>query len=273
MRKLSSLFFDEIRRLAGWSSQGHYSNLFAMPAQKPAAKLIGYTKAARALRRRGNPERAAVYRWYFKSAGDDVFLGVSTPLLRELAREFWLLPLGDVRRLMSSGVHDERSLGCAILRHRYEKGSEQDRERIFQFYVRNRRLVRSWDAVDDTAPSIVGPHLFKRDKKLLYQLARSSSLWERRIAVVSTLHFIRQGRVSHTLRLAKILLHDDEDLIHKATGWMLREVGKRDLPALKNFLKADAGTMPRTMLRYAIERFPEPERQKWLQTVGPSRKR
>jgi 3-methyladenine DNA glycosylase AlkD len=235
-----------------------------VPVPKPATKLIGYTKAARALRQRGNPERAAVYRWYFKSAGDDVFLGVATPVLRELAREFHLLPLTDVRRLMTSGVHDERSLGCAILRRRYEKGAEPDREKIFRFYVHNRRLVRSWDAVDDTAPNIVGPHLLTRDKKLLYQLARSSSLWERRIAMVSTLCFIRQGRVSDTLRLAKILLHDDEDLIHKATGWMLREVGKRDLPALKRFLKAHAATMPRTMLRYAIERFPEPERIRYL---------
>jgi DNA alkylation repair enzyme len=116
-----------------------YGNLFAMPVPKPATKLIGYTKVARALRRRGNPERAAVYRWYFKSAGDDVFLGVATPVLRELAREFQSLPLRDVPRLMTAGVHDERSLGCAILRRRYEKGTEPDREKIFLFYVHKRR--------------------------------------------------------------------------------------------------------------------------------------
>jgi 3-methyladenine DNA glycosylase AlkD len=187
------------------------------------------------------------------------------PILRQLAREFESLPLAALGRLMRSRVHDQRLLACAILHRRYERGSEGEREKIFAFYVRSRRLVRSWDAVDGTAPTIVGPHLLKRDKKLLYQWARSSSLWERRIAMVATLHFIRQGNVADTLRLARILLHDEEDLIHKAAGWMLREVGKRDPSTLRGFLKVHADSMPRTMLRYAIERFPERERQRWLQ--------
>jgi 3-methyladenine DNA glycosylase AlkD len=217
------------------------------------------------LRRHADPARSAVHRWYFKGAEDEVFLGITVPILRQMAREFELLPLLDIRRLMTSKVHDERLLGCAILQRRYERGSDRAREKIFAFLVRHRRQVRSWDAVDGVAPNIVGPHLLKRDKKLLYQWARSSSLWERRIAMVSTLHFIRHGNIADTLRLARILLHDEEDLIHKATGWMLREVGKRDPPALKKFLKEHAATMPRTMLRYAIERFPERERQRWLQ--------
>jgi len=235
-----------------------------MPAARPITKPLGYTKAARALRSHADPTKAAVYRWYFKHVDDDVFLGVTTPILRGLGREFYQLPLTEIRKLMRSGVHEERSLAGAILRRRYEKGSEAERAKIFDFYVRHRRLVRSWDTVDDTAPNIVGPHLLQRDKKLLYQLARSPNLWERRTAMVATLHFIRHGRFADTIKLAKILLHDQEDLIHKATGWMLREVGKRDLPALKKFLKTHCRTMPRTMLRYAIERFPERERVKYL---------
>ena len=236
-----------------------------MPGAKPRPVSIGYTKAVRVLRRHADPARSKVHRWYFKGAGDEIFLGLTVPILRELAREFEVLPLGDVRRLMTSKVHDQRLLGCAILERRYARGSDGERERIFAFYVRNRHLVSSWDAVDGTAPNIVGPHLLKREKKLLYQWAQSSSLWERRIAMVATLHFIRHGNVADTLRLARILLHDEEDLIHKATGWMLREVGKRDSAALRKFLKAHADSMPRTMLRYAIERFPERERQRWLQ--------
>jgi 3-methyladenine DNA glycosylase AlkD len=196
-----------------------------------------------------------------------VFLGVTTPLLRGLAREFMLLPLNDVRRLMQSRVHDEQSLGVAILRRRFEKGSEAEQETVFRFYVRHRRLVCSWDAVDDSAPNIVGPYLLERNKKLLYQLARSPRLWDRRIAMVSTLYFIRRGHISDTLKLAEVLLDDEEDLIHKATGWMLREVGKQDLPALKRFLKTHRATMPRTMLRYAIEKFPDGERRRYLARV------
>jgi 3-methyladenine DNA glycosylase AlkD len=235
-----------------------------MPAAKRPARPIGYTKAARALRKHANPAKAVVYRGYFKDAGDQVFLGVTTPSLRKLAHEFSLLPLSDVRRLMQSRIHDEQSLAYAILRRRFEKGSEAKREKIFAFYVRNRRLVRSWDTVDDSAPNIVGPYLLNRDKALLYQLVRSSRLWDRRIVMVSTLHFIRRGNISHTLKLAEMLLDDKEDLIHKATGWMLREVGKQYWAALKKFLQAHCASMPRTMLRYAIERFPKRERIKYL---------
>jgi 3-methyladenine DNA glycosylase AlkD len=240
-----------------------YNSSISMPARL-IAKPLGYTKAARALRAHADPRKAEVYRWYFKHVGDDVFLGVTTPILRGLAREFYQLPLADVGRLMRSGVHEERSLAGAILRRRYEKSTEAGRAQIFNFYVRNRRLVRSWDTVDDTAPNILGPHLLRRDKKLLYRLAGSRNLWERRMAIVATLHFIRHGRVADTIKLAKLLVHDPEDLIHKATGWMLREVGKRDLPALKKFLKTHCRTMPRTMLRYAIERFPARERVRYM---------
>jgi 3-methyladenine DNA glycosylase AlkD len=189
---------------------------------------------------------------------------VSTPRLRAVAREYWQLPLKDIRKLMQSRIHEERSLANEILCIQFRKGDEQQQKKIFDFYVENRRFIREWDGVDGTAPYIVGPYLLNRSKKLLYELARSSRLWDRRIAMVSTLWFIRQGKVSDTLKLAKMLLGDDEDLIHKASGWMLREVGKQDVAALKKFLNAHCTVMPRTMLRYAIERFPEKVRKQYL---------
>ncbi|HET7872459.1 MAG TPA: DNA alkylation repair protein, partial [Terriglobales bacterium] len=193
-----------------------------------------------------------------------VFLGVSTKEMRQVAREFRDLSMPAVRRLMRSHVHEERSLAHAILRWKFDKGSEAMREKVFNFYIRHRGAIHSWDGVDDSAPYIVGPWLLQRDKSLLFELARSPRLWDRRIAMVSTLHFIRAGRFDETLQLAEILLGDREDLIHKACGWALREVGKKDNAALKRFLGHHYKTMPRTMLRYAIERFPERERQRYL---------
>jgi 3-methyladenine DNA glycosylase AlkD len=211
-----------------------------------------------------NSARAEVYRWYFKDPGQDIFLGVSTKDMRRVAREFRELALADVRRLMLSRVHEERSLAHAILRWKFEKGSAAEKEKIFNFYIRHRKTIHSWDGVDDSAPYIVGAHLLERDKSLLYQLARSARIWDRRIAMVATLWFIRHGHTEDTLNLAEMLLEDKEDLIHKACGWALREVGKKNLPALKEFLWQHCRTMPRTMLRYAIERFEESERQKYL---------
>ena len=234
-----------------------------MPASKSPSP-IGYTKARRALRVHADPARARVCRLYFKDPGKDVFLGVSTKEIRRVARDFRQLSVPDVRRLMCSRVHEERSLAHAILRWKFEKGCEADQMRIFNFYLRHRGTIHSWDGVDDSAPYIVGPYLLQRDKSPLYKLARSQRIWDRRIAIVATLWFIRQGHLSDTLKIAKILLKDKEDLIHKACGWALREVGKRDLTALKGFLKQHCRTMPRIMLRYAIERFEDPERRRYL---------
>ncbi len=165
---------------------------------------------------------------------------------------------------MGSVVHDERSLAHMILRIQFLKAGEAGQEKIFNFYLRNRRFIRDWDGVDDSAPYIVGPWLLTRDKSLLYGLAKSSRLWDRRIAIVSTWWFIRNGHVDDTFALAEILLHDSEDLIHKATGWMLREAGKKDLRAFEKFLRRHHATMPRTSLRYAIERFPPEKREVYL---------
>jgi 3-methyladenine DNA glycosylase AlkD len=224
-----------------------------------------YKNAVDALRRHADPEKAAFYPSYFKNCSDDIFLGVTVPRTRAIAKEYWkLLSLAEVRTLMRSKIHEERSLANEILCIQFKKSDEQQQKKIFEFYVRNRRFIREWDGVDGSAPYIIGPYLLDRNKKLLYELARSSRLWDRRIAIVSTLWFIRAGRISDTLRLAKMLLGDQEDLIHKATGWALREVGKRDPAALRKFLNMYCTKMPRTALRYAIERFPERERKKYL---------
>lgn len=227
-------------------------------------KNPNYAQAKKALRRHANPQKAKTYRGFFKNAEKDVFLGVTAPLMRQVAKDFWEMPLPDLRRLMASRVHDERSLANSVLVLKYRKGDEKTKNQIFDFYLKNRRFIQNWDGVDDSAPYIVGPHLLDKDRKVLFQLAGSKSLWDRRIAMVSTWWFIRQGDTVDSFKLAERFVKDEEDLMHKAVGWMLREAGKRDLGGLKKFLKRHHRTMPRTMLRYAIERFPEPERRKYL---------
>lgn len=227
------------------------------------ASLVKLQHARKALRAQADPRKARTHRPFFKETAD-VFLGVSAPRLRRVAREFNELLLRDIRALMNSNFHDERSLAHAILVLKYRKGDTAAQKEIFEFYIRNRKFIRSWDGVDDSAPYIAGPYLLKRNKKLLYALARSPRLWDRRIAMVTTWWFIRQGEVRDALNIARILLNDREDLIHKAAGWMLREAGKRDLQALERFLKAHHKSMSRTMLRYAIERFPERKRKAYL---------
>lgn len=220
-------------------------------------------RARKDLRALGDPRKARVHRGFFKETAD-IFLGVTTPEIRLLSRQYQGLGLGQLRALVKSPVREECSLGHAILVRQFRCGDARARKRIFDFYLRNRKYIHSWDGVDDSAPYIVGPYLLGRDKKILYELARSPRLWDRRIAIVSTWWFIRHGQLAVTLRIARMLLADEEDLIHKACGWMLREVGKRDSPRLKRFLRMHLDTMPRTTLRYAIERFPPEERGAWL---------
>jgi 3-methyladenine DNA glycosylase AlkD len=225
-------------------------------------EMLGQARAA--LESAANAAKAAVFRGFFMDTAGDVFLGVPTPTVRKIAKEFEDLPLRNLRTLMHSGVHEERALAHAILRRRFSQGSAKEQEFIYKFYLKNRTAIRAWDGVDDSAPYIVGAYLLNREKRMLSTLARSKRLWDRRIAIVSTGWFIRHGQTAVTFRIARMLLRDPEDLIHKATGWMLREAGKRDLAALKQFLKTYHQTMPRTMLRYAIERFPEKERRTYL---------
>lgn len=226
-------------------------------------ELVNLEGARKTLRSLANARKARTHRGFFKKT-DDIFLGVTTPQIRNLSRQYQDLPLRAVQQLMKSRVHDERSLAHAILVRKFKAADDRSQTRIFEFYVRNRKHIRSWDGVDDSAPYIVGPYLLRRNKRILHELARSKRLWDRRIAIVATWWFIRQGQTDTTLKLAHMLLNDDEDLIHKASGWMLREVGKRDLAALKSFLRAHSHRMPRTALRYALERFPQKERLMWL---------
>jgi 3-methyladenine DNA glycosylase AlkD len=222
------------------------------------------------LRDLADEDKARVLRRFFKTGpgeyGEgDIFLGLTVPQLRKLAREWRNTPDPELRDLISSPVHEERMLALFLLMREYGKGDRQRKKDIYTFYLSHARFVNNWDLVDLSAPHIVGDFLLNRSRKPLYRLARSESLWERRIAVLATFTFIRQGQFSDTLKIAEILLSDPEDLIRKAVGWMLREVGKRDIDVEEKFLKARYKEMPRTMLRYAIEKFAPPKRKLYLE--------
>jgi 3-methyladenine DNA glycosylase AlkD len=211
-----------------------------------------------------NKAKAINYRNFFKNSKDDLFLGITAATIRKIAKEFSQLTMKDILVLMKSNVHDERSIANAILCRKFNNSDDDRKTKIFNFFIKNRKHIRDWDGVDDSAPYIVGPYLINRDKSILYKLAESKRIWDRRIAIVSTLYFIRQGHTSDTLQLAKLLLDDQEDLIHKAVGWTLREVGKKNVFLLKKFLNKHHKEMPRTMLRYAIERLSDNERKLYL---------
>lgn len=223
----------------------------------------------RELKKYASPQKARVLRGFFKTGpgqyGEgDRFIGVQVPSARRVAKKFQDANLNDVLRLLRSPIHEERLTALLILVMRFQKGSVEARGRIYKIYLQHTRYINNWDLVDLSAEKIIGPFLAGKDKKVLYQLARSPSLWERRIAILSTFHFIKHKKFDETLKIAKMLLRDREDLIHKAVGWMLREVGKRDQACEKRFLKKHYQDMPRTMLRYAIEKFSKPTRQTYL---------
>lgn len=194
----------------------------------------------------------------------DRFLGVTVPTLRALAREHQDLPLKQITILLKSPWHEERVLALLILVRQYARGTLDQRQRIYRAYLAHTRHINNWDLVDCSAEHIVGAHLSNGGSATLVTLARSDNLWRRRIAVMATYYDIKRGAFRETLKLARLLLDDEHDLIHKAMGWMLREVGKRDRDALEAFLKRHADRMPRTMLRYAIERFSPAGRRAWL---------
>jgi len=194
----------------------------------------------------------------------DIFLGIRVPVLRRLVKEYRTLPINEAEKLLHSPLHEVRVLALMILTYIYSKGDEALKKKIYELYLQNTAFINNWDLVDCSAPHIVGDFLIDKSKKPLYEFAQSENLWERRISIIATFRFIKSDRYSETLKIAKMLLSDEEDLIHKAVGWMLREVGKKDLPTQEEFLKKHYKRMPRTMLRYAIEKFPEPIRQKYL---------
>ncbi len=194
----------------------------------------------------------------------DEFLGIRVPVLRAHAREFRHATLTEIREFLRSRFHEERLFALLLLVRKFEKGSEDERREVYSLYLENIKHINNWDLVDSSAPYIVGAWLKDRDKQPIYTLAKSGSLWERRIAIMSTFHLIGKNSFDDALQISLLLKHDPEDLIHKAAGWMLREIGKRDMAVEKNFLQQHYRQMPRTMLRYAIERFPENERKKYL---------
>lgn len=221
------------------------------------------------LRAIADPEKASVSAWFFKTGpgeyGEgDKFLGIRVPDLRRLSKKYKKLPFEDTLKLLHSEFHEERQLSLFILILKFKKASSAEQKEIYNLYLQNLRYVNNWDLVDCSAPHIVGPYLEERPKRILYDFARSKELWERRIAILATHHYIKKLSFDETLKISEILLSDEEDLIQKAVGWMLREIGRRDESTEKTFLNKHYKNMPRTMLRYAIERFPEDERKAYL---------
>ena len=233
-------------------------------------KLLESTAVRRELRSLSDPDRAGVLSRYFKTGkgeyGEgDRFLGVAVPDIRKIVKSHRDAERKEVLKLLRSAYHEDRLAALLILVEQYKRGDASRRKAIYSLYLSNTGCINNWDLVDLSAPHIVGAHLFGKSTSMLTELAISEYLWERRIAILSTHYFIRQGDSGEALRIAELLVHDSHDLIHKAVGWMLREVGKRC--SVKNeckFLDSYAAVMPRTMLRYAVERFPEKLKRKYM---------
>ena len=213
--------------------------------------------------------KAKILQGYFKTGkgeyGEgDMFLGITVPQQRLVAKQFKDITLSEVEKLLKSTIHEYRFTALEILICKYETAEEKEQKQIVAFYLKNRKHVNNWDLVDTSAPYILGDWLLSRDKAILYKLVSSKGLWDRRIAIITTYGFIRKGHFTDTLALAEMLLNDPHDLIHKAVGWMLREVGKKSLKVEEEFLRKHHAHMPRTSLRYAIEKFPPDKRKHYL---------
>lgn len=212
------------------------------------------------LKQLGNKNQAKLLQRFFKTGpGDygegDIFLGIKVPVQRATAKKYYDLSLKDIQSLLNSEIHEYRMVALFILAHQYKEGDNQKKNEIFNLYLNNTSNINNWDLIDLSSPNIVGNYLLDKDRKLLYKLASSHLLWERRISVLATFMFIKHNDFHDSLKIAEILLNDSHDLIHKAIGWMLREIGKKDQSVEEGFLKKHYKTMPRTMLRYSIERF------------------
>jgi 3-methyladenine DNA glycosylase AlkD len=235
-----------------------------------------FAKLKSDLQKRCNSNKAKILQGFFKTgpgeyAEGDIFLGISVPILRNLAKQHQHLTLSEIQRLLKSRFHEERLLALLILILKYRAANESGKEKIYRIYLAHTKHINNWDLVDVSAKHIVGDYLMNFGKKpltVLTDLAQSKYLWERRIAILSTFRWIDHNRFDATLRIARILLADSHDLIHKAVGWMLREVGKKSMSSEEKFLKKYCRIMPRTMLRYAIERFPSAKRRAYLQGIS-----
>lgn len=229
-------------------------------------------KIIKELKSLADKDKQQVYRRFFKTGkgeyGEgDVFWGITMPKQREVAKKYLDISLSDIQKLLNSEVHECRMTSLIILTYQFKKASPDERKKMADFYVRNAKRINNWDLVDVSTPYILGKYLLDKDRKLLYKFAKSKNLWEKRIAIITTQAFIRERQFQDTLNIAEILLNDEHDLIHKAVGWMLREVGNRDIATEEKFLKKHYKKMPRTMLRYAIEKFPETKRKSYLNGV------
>lgn len=226
-------------------------------------KIISY------LKNMSDKEIAGHAQKYFKTAeGEyghgDKFLGIRVPMLRSAVKLFRETPLSEIEKLLKSEYHEVRLFSLLLLVHQFSKGDDEKKQRIYHLYLKHTRFINNWDLVDSSATGIIGNWLLDKDRSVLYQLSESTQLWERRIAIIATASFIRIGQFNDTLKLSKHLINDPEDLIQKAVGWMLREVGNRDFAAEENYLKNNYKKMPRTMLRYSIEKFDPGLRKAYL---------
>ena len=221
------------------------------------------------LQKYADPEKAKHSTRFFRAGpgeygeGDE-FLGIKVPLQRKVAKKFRDMELNEVAKLLHNKYHEVRLTAAYLLVYKVEKGDRQTLEEVVQCYLKNLEGINNWDLVDSSCHKILGPYFEDKERDLLYDFARSEDLWKKRIAMITCYHFIRNENFEDALNIAEILVNDDHDLIHKAVGWMLREIGNRDLAAEESFLKKYYQTMPRTMLRYAIEKFDEPLRLKYL---------
>jgi 3-methyladenine DNA glycosylase AlkD len=221
------------------------------------------------LRSHADAKSAANLAQFFKSydggyGEGDQFLGLQVPVIRAVCKSFKTLPRAEIEHLLESPIHEDRMAALIVLSGQALKADPATKEQLYEFYLRHTSRVNNWDLVDVSCRDVVGAYLLDKPRSALYDLAQSENLWERRIAIVSTGEFIRHNQLDDTFAIAEILLHDKHDLIQKAVGWMLREVGKRERARLVMFLDMHAHAMPRTMLRYAIEHFPLDQRQQYL---------
>lgn len=216
-----------------------------------------------------NHKKARLYQRFFKTGpgeyGEgDVFIGLTMPQQRLIAKRFSDISISQIKEMLDSPVHEHRMTALIILTNKFKRSDDDEKKKIFDFYIANTHRINNWDLVDVTCPHIVGTYLLDKDRAILHRLARSKNIWKRRIAIVSTSVFIKNRQYDDTISIAKTLLKDDHDLIHKAVGWMLREIGKMDTRALENFLDSYHKEMPRTMLRYSLERLPERKREHYM---------
>lgn len=224
------------------------------------------------LRTLADLEKASILQRFFKTqkgeyGEGDIFLGITVPNTRRVAKKYMDLKLSEIKKILYSKIHEERLCSLLILVDKFGKGNDLEKSKVFEFYIKNAKQVNNWDLVDLSSPKIVGEYLLDKTKDILYKFAESKNLWEKRVSIISTFTFIKNHKYEDTFKIAEILMNDKHDLIHKAVGWMLREVGKRSLKDEERFLKKYSKKMPRTMLRYAIEKFPEEKRLEYLKRL------